>query len=459
MKLITIYDIISAGRHMSYKRVVKSVDDVNVKSNHNKDYKISENAFLRKRKMEFRDYVWYLIMQKGRTTSMELDEYLKNKNGTYEISISKQAFSSQRQYLKPQIFIDIYKDYLEDFYTNYPEEVKKYKGYYVCAIDGSMFELPNTKGLIKEYKTPRTNPGQRQAARARVSGIYDIENEFMIDALITSCEESEKELAKKNVENASKIIDIQKCIIIFDRGYPGIDLIWKLEKLKVKYIFRLQSKMYESEKEKMNTNDEWVDLKITSDRLRKITDERAKEELREKKEIKSRISKVILNTGEEEYLLSNIEEEIIPPEEMKETYFKRWQIEIGYDVMKNKLHLENFTGRTKITIEQDFYAQIYVFNVLQDIKKTNTERIQKEKKDKRLKYEYKVNINILAGWLKNILIAVMFVETDEERRKIYNIIVEKAEKNLVAIRPNRTNIRKEYEGRTNKYRTNLRNNM
>ena len=169
--------------------------------------------------------------------------------------------------------------------------------------------------------------------------------------------------------------------------------------------------------------------------------------------------KVILDTGEIEYLLTNIGEDIIAPEEMKETYFKRWQIEIGYDILKNKLHLENFTGKTKITIEQDFYAQIYTFNVLQDIKNTNTRRIQEKQLNKNLKYKYKVNINILAGWLKNILIAVMFTEDGDEKEKIYNIIVEKAEKNLVAIVPNRTNIRKPYTSRRNKYRTNLRNNM
>ena len=88
---------------MSYRRISKSKKDIKTK-NSNK-YKNNEKAFVRKRKMEFTDYVWYLIMQKGRTTSMELDEYLKNKNGTYEISISKQAFSKQRQNLNPQIFI------------------------------------------------------------------------------------------------------------------------------------------------------------------------------------------------------------------------------------------------------------------------------------------------------------------------------------------------------------------
>ena len=443
---------------MSYKRINKSVKDIKEKNNQNEKYKNNSKVFVRERKMSFTDYVWYLIMQKGRTTSMELDEYLKNKNGTYKISISKQAFSKQRQYLKPQIFIDIYKDYLEDFYHNYPEENKTYKGYNVCAIDGSLFEIPNTKELREEYKTQKNSSGDRESARARVSGIYDVENGFMIDALIKDCGEGEKELAKENIENAGKIINLENCIIIFDRGYPGIDLIWYLEKLKIKYIFRLQTKMYEKEKNSMKTNDEWIELDVAGDRLRKVKDKEAKNELKAKKTLKVRMSKVVLDTGEIEYLLTNITEDIIAPEEMKETYFKRWQIEIGYDILKNKLHLENFTGRTKITIEQDFYAQIYTFNVLQDIKNTNTRRIQEKQKNKNLKYKYKVNINILAGWLKNILIAVMFTE-DEEQEEIYNIIVEKAEKNLVAIIPNRTNIRKPYTSRRNKYRTNLRNNM
>ena len=68
-------------------------------------YKSNDKVFVRKRKMEFTDFVWYLIMQKGRTTSMELDEYLKNKNGTYEISISKQAFSKQRKNLINNLYI------------------------------------------------------------------------------------------------------------------------------------------------------------------------------------------------------------------------------------------------------------------------------------------------------------------------------------------------------------------
>lgn len=34
----------------------------------------------------------------------------------------------------------------------------------------------------------------------------------------------------------------------------------------------------------------------------------------------------------------------------------------------------------------------------------------------------------------------MFAENGDEQEKLYNIIVEEAEKNLVAIKPNKTNI-------------------
>nr|MBP3680771.1 transposase [Clostridia bacterium] len=150
---------------MSYQRINKSI--INIKNKNSNIYNSCNNCFTRKRKMEFTDYVWYLIMQKGKTTSMELDEYLKNKNGTYKISISKQAFSKQRQNLKPEIFIDIYKDYLIDFYSNYLEEVNTFKGYHVCAIDGSLFEIPNTETLREEYKTQKNSSGNRESARSK----------------------------------------------------------------------------------------------------------------------------------------------------------------------------------------------------------------------------------------------------------------------------------------------------
>lgn len=62
-------------------------------------------------------------------------------------------------------------------------------------------------------------------------------------------------------------------------------------------------------------------------------------------------------------------------EDFKELYFKRWGIEIKYDELKNRLEIENFTGATKIAIEQDFYASIYLSNMIELARKDIDETV------------------------------------------------------------------------------------
>jgi len=442
---------------MGYPRIKESVETLIWKCKESR-YKTSSAKFTRKRKLPQADMAWYLAMQKGRTSSVELDSYFREKTGGYETDITKQAFSKQRQYLKPDIFIDLAKDYLRSFYQKTPEEVRKYKGYAILAVDGSMFEIPNTQELREEYKAQAGSPEDMTPARARVSMLYDLANGFIVDALISDCGKGEETLCYENLENAKEVLDLRNCIIIFDRGYPSVELLLYLEENGIKYICRLQSRMYEREKQGMETDDEWVEIELDARRQRNIKSERLLERAKEKKHHRCRLSKVVLSTGEVEYLLSNIEKEAISENEMGDAYFKRWQVETGYDILKNKMHLENFTGRTKITIEQDFHAQIYTYNLLRDIQNAANDTVLNENKGKSLKYEYKPNINILAGVLKNILIAVMFIEGDAEKERLYKTIVDKAKRSLVAIRPNRSFKRKKHKGK-NKYRTNLRRNM
>jgi len=440
---------------MSYERIEKSIEEM-MKKSKDVTYRTDEKRFTRERKLTSTDIVWYLTMQKGKSTSVELEEYLKNKNGNYQMEVTKQAFSEQRQYLKPELFIDLNRDYLRSFYQE-KKEVKTYKGYRVFAVDGSMFELPNTKKLREEYKAQVNSSKHRISARARVSVLYDVENHFVTDALIKDCEVSEIKMAYENIENVEKAVGLERSIILFDRGYPSIELLIWLEMRNIKYICRLQSTTYKKEREAMLSDDEWIELKLHSDRLRKASREDVIKRAKEMKTLKVRMSQVLLPTGEIEYLISNMEKEIISEKEMKEAYYKRWQVEIGYDILKNKLQVENFTGRTQITIEQDFHAQIYVFNLLQDIKADANRKVKEDSKRKELKYEYQTNLNTLAGYLKNILVGIMFIEDEEEKRELYDIIIRKAKKDLVPIKPNRSFERKEYTGK-NKFRTNLRRN-
>lgn len=142
-------------------------------------------------------------------------------------------------------------------------------------------------------------------------------------------------------------------------------------------------------------------------------------------------------------------------ENFKELYFKRWGIEIKFDELKNRLEIENFTGTTKISIHQDFYASIYLSNMVELARQESDEIIRENNKDKNLKHEYKTNLNILVGTLKDKLIMMMLEKNDRKRTKMFNNIMKKASQNTISIRLGRHYLCKDTVSR-GEYKTNLK---
>jgi hypothetical protein len=102
-------------------------------------------------------------------------------------------------------------------------------------------------------------------------------------------------------------------------------------------------------------------------------------------------------------------------EYFKPFYHLRWGVETKYNTLKNKFDIENFSGRTLVAIQQDFWATLYLSNVAAAMKLDAEEEIRERNKGKILKYEYKVNENILIGKLKNNLVMI-FLEDDDGKR-------------------------------------------
>lgn len=117
-----------------------------------------------------------------------------------------------------------------------------------------------------------------------LSGIYDVENHFFLDVEIDRVDSNETRLAKKNIEAIQEIIGKNKEIIIFDRGYPSIEIFNWLEKQGKKFVMRLSSNDYIKEKEEMTTEDEFIIIRYTYPRLNKIkkTNQEFYEEIKNK---------------------------------------------------------------------------------------------------------------------------------------------------------------------------------
>ena len=157
--------------------------------------------------------------------------------------------------------------------------------------------------------------------------------------------------------------------------------------------------------------------------------------------IKVRVIKLRLTSGETETLVTDITDRKISARTFKSLYFMRWPVETKYNEIKNKLEIENFSGRLVDNIRQDFYAAMVLTNLAADFFEEAQEAVEKEQKGKDIKYRYKVNVNHEIGVLKDRLIQAMLEDDDKKRGEKFQEIVNLLQKRLTPIRPNRSNPR------------------
>lgn len=130
--------------------------------------------------------------------------------------------------------------------------------------------------------------------------------------------------------------------------------------LNSKFIIRLKKSDFKSQREKMKSNDEIIEIKLTKTFLNRLNDNRLKEKYEKIGWIKIRIVNVELKNGTIETLATNLTNEEFNSDELKLLYGKRWTIETGFDKLKNLVQIEEFSGTRRVIIEQDFYAHIFI---------------------------------------------------------------------------------------------------
>jgi hypothetical protein len=91
-------------------------------------------------KMSFKDAVCLLLKGLKKTLQIEIDDCLEFLDG--DNTMTKQAFSQLRQKIKPDAFKELNDNFISWFYND--DDFKKYNGYRLLAIDGSITEIPNT---------------------------------------------------------------------------------------------------------------------------------------------------------------------------------------------------------------------------------------------------------------------------------------------------------------------------
>lgn len=384
--------------------------------------------FTRNRKMPFHKLLKFLLSMFKFSTQAALNKFFEED----DITMSQQGLSKARNKFDHTPFLKIFKGVRDAFYSKeFLDNLARYDGKLIIAIDGSEIALPNIPKLREKFGG---TGAKASSPTARASIAYDVMNDFVMDAAFTPLSEGERSIALDHIENVGKLVELKKALFIMDRGYPCEELICKLSK-ESNYLMRLKSKF----------NTEIDLLPLGSHTLTLYND------------VDVRIVKFTLPSGEIETLITNLFD--LTEERFKELYFKRWPVEVKYDIVKNKLELPNFGGVTENIIMQDFWISMYLLNMAAIAKHEADEKIAADRKDKQNKYEYQANVNTVIGSLRNRLADAVFCSDSKTKDRLLNRIFLEIRHSVVPKRPDDGSVPRYQNPRKAKFHHNKKSNL
>lgn len=370
--------------------------------------KLAPSFFTRKRKMSFPSILLFILKGINTSTQTALNRFFRQEMDEEKV-MSQQAFSKARSHFDHSPFEKMFRSLVNMRYCG-EHEIELMYGCQILAIDGSDIALPDMPNLLKEFGGTGRNA---DSPTAKASLLYDVLNDFIVDAAIDKAGTPERELALKHMEVLSGVCPNVKKLLIFDRGYPSAEMVAALIEKGFHFVMRVRRKW----------NDD-VDRVIRDKRVQLTSD------------ISIRVVRFELPGGEKETLISDLFE--LPFEAFKGLYFKRWPIETKYDVVKNKLELENFSGYSKNIILQDFWASMHVANMVTVVRQKADADIQKERAEKNNRYTYVANLNRVIATTRDYLVAVCLATSVEERERLLDVIHKEIRKAVIPVRPGRS---------------------
>lgn len=368
------------------------------------------NYFTRKGKIGFVNLIAFTLNFVKKSLQLEIDSFFERINS--DVSITKQAFSQARQKISYEPFKVLFNTTTQ--LARSEDDMATFKGFRVSAIDGTTLALENMPELVNYFGCSGAGA---TATTARASALYDVLNEVLLDARIDRFSCGEREMASQHILRLQEM-GVSNDLIIFDRGYASAKLIAQLFESGIHFLMRVRRKFNKE-----------IDALASSEGFVEIT--------HEQKVYRVRVVKFPLPSGEIETLITDLPQDTFETTDFQTLYFKRWPIETRYDTLKIKLQLENFTGKTVLSVFQDFYASMFLSNMATFAKYVTDAEIQKDNADKNLDYEYKTNVNILIGKLKDNLVLVMLEPNPKKRDHALQKVLAEISRNRTPIRPDR----------------------
>ncbi len=395
-------------------------------------YKYSPEDFTRKSPLDFPTLFSFITNLLRSSNQHELDEFFRLINGNElpDLEVTGSAFSQARKKLNYQAFCEVISILCHAFYQSDPW--KTWLGFRLLAIDGTAIKIKEADDYCKQFFGFIDNGSETPYALARISQCYDVLNHITLSAGIGPNSIGEREMALEHLAAIEPINDL----ILLDRGYPGFCFFRQLLNSRRQFCARAAVGSWTS------ITKPFLESGLTERIVDYVPSKEIKAECKRLNmscdPMTLRLIRIELSNGETEILITSLTDcEKFSYQLFQELYHLRWPVEEAYKILKCRIEIENFSGKSLLAIKQDFFANILMFNITSTLIAPIDKKA--ECKSQTTTLDYKVNRTEAFRKMKNFGILMFF-------RKSITCIINRLHKlfmaNLTAIRKNRTFERK-----------------
>ncbi len=389
-------------------------------------YSIDNKYFKRKRKLPFQTVTLLILQLLKSSVKTELKSFYKILFKVDEVVnwVTDGAFCKARQKIKYQLFIDLYKFIVRFFYANIGG--KRWCHFRLLAVDGSALNLPSSTELLIRYGCHHTNSIGTKIPQARTSFLCDALNFITIDAQIESFKVGEQQMLK------SHLLCIGKGdLLTGDANYGHFRILKATMETKADFCIRMSQstnfikRFLESGEKDMVS--EWIPSPKTI--------ENCKEHNIDPSPFKVRLVRIELSEKETEVLaISLLDKDKYSYDCIKELYDKRWVAEEEIKKFMQRLVIEFFSSIKENGVLQDFYANIFMLNLVSFLAQPVADKIYESSRC--CKYRKQINWTAALGDVRQRL-SLLFLRGINRIDSIIRSMWESFMINIESIKPGR----------------------
>jgi hypothetical protein len=384
-------------------------------------HRIGAQSFTRNRLLPFETIVLFLVNLIKGSVQDELDHFFKSFHnaGTWQRVVSKSAFCRARMKLSYLVFVELNQILIRFFYRHFP--VRTWQGFTLMAIDGSTVGPPSTPQTF-DYFGGVSSRNKKPYTLARVSQLFDVLNHVTVHALISPLSVGEREMA------ADHLLYIRPTdLVLLDQGYPAFWLFKLILKTGGQFCARISPRIWNQVGAFHQSGNRETTIKITGDTL-------AKKRCRELGLDHQPITLRLVRIGPEDQIIitSLTDSHAYPADIFDDLYHQRWRVEVDYNHQKNKLVVENWSGRSVLSVYQDFHAKVFAKNLAAVLIHPVQDEV--DRREAHRKYKYQVNWTQAISKCKDCVASLFF---SSQITKIITALQGIFRKSIEPIRPGR----------------------